>query len=147
MITIMSACGALCSDCPAYLADAKGIAPQQRTAAAWKKIYRLSESAQKIACGGCMAPDAEVFHTCRRCKARLCCHSKGFTTCAECAVEPCPHLEHAQSIWDGVPDLACTLSREDSVTYAQPYCNHRSRLAEARVAGTRRVRKKSILRG
>jgi EAL domain-containing protein (putative c-di-GMP-specific phosphodiesterase class I) len=47
-------------------------------------------------------------------------------------VERCPDLEEAQSLWDGVPDLAKALSREDFVTYAQPYCNHRQRLAEAR---------------
>jgi len=64
MTTIMSACGVVCSDCPAYHADAKGIAYQQRTAAAWRRIFKLNESAQKIACGGCTAPDAEVFHTC-----------------------------------------------------------------------------------
>jgi hypothetical protein len=37
-----------------------------------------------------------------------------------------------------VPDLAKILSREDFVTYAQPYCNHRHRLAEARLALARR---------
>ncbi len=134
MATIVSACGVLCSECPAYLGDVRGIAHQQCTVAAWKRIYGLNESAEDIACGGCPAPDGQVFHTCRACKARLCCRSKGFGTCAECPVEGCADLESAQSLWDGVPELAKTLSHEDFLAYAQPYCNHRRRLAEARLA-------------
>jgi len=134
MTGMMSACGVLCSDCPAYLGDVEWIAHQQLTAAAWKRIYGLNESVENIACGGCLAPDAQVFHTCRTCKARLCCRTKGLSSCAECPEEGCPDLERAQSAWDGVPDLAKTLSREDFVTYAQPYCNHRQRLAKARRA-------------
>ena len=139
MARMMSACGVLCSDCPAYLADVKGVAHQQRTAAAWNRIYGLNESAGSIACGGCLAPDDRVFHTCRACKARLCCQSKGFNTCAECPVEHCPDLENAQSLWDSLSDLATTLSREDFATYVEPYCNHRRRLAEARLALARRA--------
>ena len=37
-------------------------------------------------------------------------------------------------MWDQVPELAKGLSREDFVTYAQPYCDHRRRMAEARLA-------------
>ncbi len=138
MARMMSACGVWCSDCPAYLGGIKGVAHQRRTVAAWKRIYGLNESAESIACGGCLAPDDQVFHTCRACKARACCHSKGFSTCAECPVERCPDLEKAQSLWDGLSDLATNLSREDFVTYVEPYCNHRDRLAEARLALTRR---------
>ncbi len=132
MAEMMSACGVICSGCPAYMGDVKGIEHQQRTAAAWKRIYDLNEIAESIACGGCLAPDEQVFRTCRACKARLCCHSKGYSTCAECPVENCPELEAAQALWDGVRDLAKTLSPEDFAVYAQPYCNHRQRLAEAR---------------
>ncbi len=127
MVRLMSACGVLCSDCPAYHGDVKGISHQQCTVAAWKRIYGLNESVENIACGGCVAPDDQVFHTSRTCKTRLCCRSKGFSSCAECPIERCPDLETAQSLWDGVPDLAKTLGREDFVTYAQPYCTHRER--------------------
>ncbi len=129
----MSACGVLCSECPAYHGDLKGVAYQERTAAAWKRIFGLDEPAANITCGGCLAPDLEVFHTCRNCRARLCCRAKGLGTCAECSVDQCPDLEKAQSAWDGVPELATTLSQDDFAIYAQPYCNHRQRLAEARL--------------
>jgi hypothetical protein len=132
MGTMISACGVICSDCPAYLAAAKGIDHQRRIAAAWKRIYGLSETAGDISCGGCLGPDDQLFHTCRACKARRCCRAKGFNTCAECSFERCPALETAQSVWDEVPDLAATLSPGDFTAYAQPYCNHRRRLAELR---------------
>lgn len=138
MATMISACGVLCSDCPAYLGDEKGAAHQQRTAAAWKRIYGLDEPAGNIACHGCLGPDDQLFHTSRACKARLCCRAKGFSTCAECPEEHCPDLEKAQSAYDRLPDLAQTLSAEDFAAYAQPYCNHRQRLLEVRLAGARR---------
>ena len=134
MKTMMSACGVLCSDCPAYLGASKGVAHQQRTADAWRRIYGLNETPENISCGGCLGSDEQLFHTSRNCKARRCCQSKGFATCAECSVELCPYLEKAQSVWEGVPELAKNLSREDFVVYAQPYCNHRLRLAQARQA-------------
>lgn len=134
MPTMMSVCGVLCSDCPAYLGGEKGVAHQERTAAAWKRIYGLDETAANIACHGCLGPDDLLFHTSRTCRARLCCRSREFDSCAECAEEQCPDLEKAQSIWDGVPQLAQTLFRDDFATYAQPYCNHRGRLAEVRLA-------------
>lgn len=139
MATMMSACGVLCSDCPAYQGAAKGVAHQKATAAAWRRIYGLNEPAENISCGGCLGPDEQLFHTSRNCSARRCCRSKGFATCAECSAENCPDLEKAQAVWDEVPKLARILSHEEFVTYAQPYCGHRRRLAEARGAvGERR---------
>jgi len=134
MSKMMSACGVLCSDGRAYEGEAKGLAHQECTAAAWRRIYGLNETRENISCGGCLGPDDQLFHTCHRCRARRCCRSKGFATCAECPVEQCPDLEKAQSVWDEVPELAKVLSYEDFVAYAQPYCDHRRRLAEARRA-------------
>ncbi|MBZ5553712.1 MAG: DUF3795 domain-containing protein [Acidobacteriia bacterium] len=140
MTRMMSACGVLCSDCPAYHGGARGVAHQKRTVAAWQRIYHLNETVENISCGGCLGPDEELFHTSRTCKARHCCRTKGFGTCAECDVKECADLEKAQSLWDVVPDLGRNLSREEFVTYAQPYCDHRRRLTEARRALRRRAR-------
>ena len=129
---MMSACGVLCSECPAYLGSARGVAHQRRTAEAWHRIYGLSEKPEDISCAGCSGPDDQLFHTSRRCKARRCCRLKGFTTCAECPKETCEDLERAQAVWDEVPRLESSLSREDFHTYASPYCGQRARLAAAR---------------
>lgn len=134
MTNMVSACGVLCSECPAYHAATKGVAHQKRTAAAWKRIYRLRVGFEKISCGGCTGPDDRLFHTSIRCKARQCCLSKGFSTCAECPEQSCSKLEKAQAVWDGVPKLVKILSPEDFASYAQPYCGHRARLNELRCA-------------
>jgi hypothetical protein len=132
---MMSACGVMCSECPAYLGATRGIEHQRETADAWHRIYGLTEGPQDISCGGCLGEDGELFHTSRRCGARHCCRSKGFSSCAECTVEACPLLERAQALWDSVPELAATLSPSDFERYARPYCGHRQRLAAARAAG------------
>ncbi len=134
MTEIMSACGVMCSGCAAYLGDVKGAEHQARTVAAWRRIYGMKETAEHIACDGCLGPDEKVFHTSRTCKARNCCRAKGFTSCAECGLESCPALEKAQSVWDGVPKIAETLSPADFEAYAQPYCGHRRRVAAKRAA-------------
>src|SRR5512144_951080 len=100
MTKMMSACGVMCSECPAYQGAAKGVAHQRRTVAAWLRIYGLSETPERISCGGCLSSDAEVFHTSVRCQARRCCRDKGFSSCAECSQEACETLEKTQSLWD-----------------------------------------------
>jgi hypothetical protein len=61
MASTMSACGVVCSDCPAYLGNAKGVAHQKRTVNAWLRIYGLNENIEAISCGGCLGPDDKVF--------------------------------------------------------------------------------------
>jgi hypothetical protein len=122
----------LCSECPSYLAAAKGAAHQQRTADAWRRIYGLSEKAENISCGGCLGPDGDLFHTSGSYLARRCSRSYGFNSCAQCPKESCQDLEKAQSQWDEVPQIGSTLSPADFEAYARPYCGHRSRLSAAR---------------
>ncbi len=129
---LMSACGVICSDCPAYRGAEKGSAYQARVVEAWTRIYGRPEPPEKIACGGCLSSDAQVFYTSVGCKCRLCCLKKGYTNCAECVEENCELLEEAQSVWDGVPAIGATLAPADFSTYARPYCGHRERLARLR---------------
>lgn len=132
MNKMMSACGVMCSECPAYFAASKGTAYQQQVVEAWRRIYGLNEIIANISCGGCLGSDEDVFHTCRRCSARNCCRSKGLNSCAECPKKRCEDLERAQSVWDGVPEIGSSLSSADFERYARPYCGHRERLAAAR---------------
>jgi hypothetical protein len=132
--TMMSACGVLCSSCPAYYAQKKGTRYQKRTVEAWQRIYRMHVTVDQLSCCGCTGPDEDVFHTSRRCKARCCCRFKGFSSYAECPIVFCALLKKAQSVWDGVPNLLNKLSRTYFTSYAQPYCGHRERLASARAS-------------
>jgi hypothetical protein len=131
---MISACGVICSDCPAFDGAAKGSAHQQRTADAWRRIYGLNMTAEQISCGGCLGPDQELFYTMGNCAARICCRSKGFSSCAECPSVDCADLEKAQSVWDEVSELVHRLSPADFDEYARPYCGHRERLANLRAA-------------
>jgi hypothetical protein len=141
---IVSACGVLCSECPAYLAGRRGPAYQKRVAKAWHRIYGLDVPPEKLTCGGCLGTDAELFQTSRGCQARRCCRAKGLRNCAECPQVACEDLERAQRAWDGVPQLVSMITHADFVTYARPYCGHRRRidaLRAVRHAPSRRKRK------
>ena len=129
---MLSACGVMCSECPAYHGADRGAAHQRRVAKAWQRIYGLEEAPEHISCGGCLGSDRDLFHTSRRCRARRCCLRNGFGSCGECPMERCGDLEHAQAVWDGVPALADRLSRADVLEYAAPYLGHRERLAAIR---------------
>jgi len=131
---MISVCGVICSECPAFHAKVKGPEHQKYTADAWDRIYDLAEKAENISCGGCLGPDDEIFHTSRMCNARICCRLKGFGTCAECPLTTCKDLEKAQSNWDSVPDLIHQLSAAEFERYARPYCGHRKRLSQMRAS-------------
>jgi hypothetical protein len=130
---MMSACGVMCSECPAFNARKKGTAFQQRVVEAWSRIFGLNEIPGHISCSGCHGPDEEIFYSSRKCKARICCRSKGLGSCAECSDESCTDLKKAQSVWDEVPYLVDKLTPADFNTYARPYCGHRERLTDARI--------------
>ena len=139
MTRMMSACGVLCSGCPAFRDRDDGI-DRQETAAVWRRSNGLKHKAGDISCAGCLGPDDQLFHTCRKCKARRCCRIKGLRSCAECTVKSCALLEKAQAQWDGVAKLVQVVGRADFAEYAKPYCNHRERLERARRAAAKRRR-------
>ena len=129
---MISACGVLCSMCPAYMGKEKGSDYQQITAEAWNRLFGLGVTADQIKCCGCTGPDEEIYHSSIKCKARNCCRNKGLNNCVECSVEPCEDLEKAQSVWDEVPDLITKISSSDFEIYVRPYCGHRDRLQNER---------------
>jgi len=137
MTRMMSACGVLCSGCPAFR-DKEDRIDREETVAAWRRIYGLREQAADISCGGCLGPDDQLFHSCKKCKARQCFRKKGLRSCAECTVESCARLERAQAQWDSIAKLVNVVPRADFAKYVKPYCNHRERLERARRAVAKR---------
>ncbi len=133
-MTMISACGVICSDCPAYQGSTKGTAHQDRVVEAWHRIYKLNMTPDRITCGGCLGSDKDLFYTMGDCQARRCCLSKGFKSCAECPDQACADLEKAQSTWDEVPQLIDKLSAQEFETNARPYCDHRLRLRAMRLS-------------
>jgi hypothetical protein len=139
MTTVMSACGVLCSGCPAFW-DKEDRIDRQGTVPSRRSVHRPKENTEHTSCGGCLGPDDQVFHTCTGCEARQCCRDKALRSCAECFVKSCVLLEKAQAQWDRVPELVQVVSRADFAKYAKPYCNPRERLERARRAGAKRTR-------
>jgi len=103
MTTMMSACGVLCSGCPAFHGREDGV-DQLETAAAWRRIYRLKAKAEDISCGGCQGPEDQLFGSCRKCKARRCCREKGLRSCAECKVGRVPRWRRHKRSGTGCQD-------------------------------------------
>ncbi|HVP15431.1 MAG TPA: DUF3795 domain-containing protein [Terriglobales bacterium] len=125
----MSACGVICSECPAYRArEANDPAERARVAQAWHELFDLSFTADQIPCGGCLGPHEDVFCTSRECAARRCCLARGLASCAECPDRPCPHLERAQSNWDGLESRAESLPVAVFREFFLPYCHARDRV-------------------
>ena len=129
MTNPMSACGVICSDCPAFVAArSRDPSVRERVAAVWHKLYELDFGPEAISCGGCLGPDEDVFCTSRSCSARRCCRSRGLASCAECADRPCAALERAQSVWDGLDERAGTLPEPVFREFVLPYCGARKRV-------------------
>lgn len=125
----LSACGVICSECPAFLAgQAKDPAVRERVAAAWHELYGLNFGPEVISCGGCLRRDEDLFFTSRNCSARRCCRSRDLASCAECADRPCVDLERAQSVWDGLEERAMTLPEPVFREFVLPYCHARRRV-------------------
>jgi hypothetical protein len=125
----MSACGVICSECPACLAgQSNNPAERERVATAWHEIYGLNFGPEVLSCGGCLGSDEAVFVTSRKCSARCCCRSRGLASCAACAARPCADLERAQSIWDGLEERATTLPESVFKEFVLPYCHARQRV-------------------
>jgi hypothetical protein len=137
MTRMMSACGVLCSNCPAFRDRNDGIA-QQETAMVWRRTHGLKKNAEDTSWGGCLGPEDQLFHTCRKCEARRCCGTKGLRSCAECTVASCALLEKAQAGWDEVPTLVQALSPTDFANYVKGYCGPRKQLQRARRALVKR---------
>lgn len=128
----MSACGVICSECPAYVAaQSPDPAARARVAAAWHELYGLNFGPEVITCGGCHGSDEALFFTSGKCAARRCCRSRGLAHCAACADRPCTDLERAQSNWDGLEERAATLPEAVFREFVQPYCGARRRVPGA----------------
>jgi hypothetical protein len=92
---LVSACGLICSDCPAYIAtlanDADAI---ERVAEQWRQQHDPNIRAEHVWCEGCMnmAATRRCGH-CPQCAIRACVVGRGLQNCAGCADYACDQLE------------------------------------------------------
>ncbi len=93
MDRMISYCGLVCTECPAYLAT-KDNDDQRRadTAAQWSHQFKVDIKPEDINCLGCLSDRDPVFSYCRICAIRACGGERGLDNCAQCADFGCDKL-------------------------------------------------------
>lgn len=116
MDRMVSYCGLICTECPAYLATVNDDdAERQRVAEAWSKQFGGDFKASDINCDGCLSRGARVFSHCNECEIRKCGMERGVVNCAYCEDYPCEKLS---AFLANVPAAKETLEKERESTEA-----------------------------
>jgi hypothetical protein len=93
---VISYCGIVCTDCPAYRLtkadDRQGLAELAARLSTAAKPLRGEE----MACDGCVQEGGRLVAFCRECGARLCGLERGLANCAHCPDFGCERL---QAVW------------------------------------------------
>ena len=90
---MLSSCGLICTECPAYLAARTNDDQlREKTAQGWSKLFKVKIKAGDINCDGCRNRDGRLFNHCRVCEVRLCAKEKGVLNCFVCLDYPCDKI-------------------------------------------------------
>ena len=90
---IISCCGLVCSECPAFLATKSNDPDKaQQTAELWSRLYHVDVKVADVWCEGCMLPGKKCHHA-GECEIRACGIKLGVENCARCDDYPCAKLE------------------------------------------------------
>ncbi len=110
MEKIMSCCGLICSDCPAFIAYKTDDSElMTKTAEMWSKFYNADITPDMIKCEGCHGTNI-LFHHCYECKIRSCCHEKKFENCSQCSEYICE--DKLKPLLDAVPEAKEALEKK-----------------------------------
>ncbi len=90
---MISRCGLVCTECPAYLAtQADDAAKAAEIAAAWSKAYSAKIAVDDVWCDGCLVEGRKCSH-CGECGIRACATERGHDNCAHCPDYACEQLQ------------------------------------------------------
>ena len=93
MEKIISNCGLICTECPAYIAfKTDDNVLRRKTAEQWSKMYKADIKPENVNCVGCLQADGTLFHHCTVCEIRACCREKGLINCAHCDEYKCKKI-------------------------------------------------------
>jgi hypothetical protein len=93
MTKLISMCGLLCSECPAYIATQKNDDAQRaKVASEWTEGYKVNLKAEDINCDGCVA-DGKKFSYLNICQIRKCGTEKSMQNCSYCNEYVCEKLD------------------------------------------------------
>ncbi len=94
---MLSCCGLICTECPAYLAARTNDEElRAKTAEEWSNLFRVRIKPEGINCDGCMSSGEQIFGYCRVCEVRTCARDKGVLNCFVCLDYPCPKMIRLQ---------------------------------------------------
>jgi hypothetical protein len=90
---MISYCGLVCSECPAYVAKRRNDDDlRQEAAAQWSKQYDADIKPRDMNCDGCIVRGGEHFTYCNECEVRSCAQERFVDTCAHCPEYSCDKL-------------------------------------------------------
>jgi len=93
MERMIAYCGAICSECPTYIATQKDDNEERKKVAElWSKQFRIDLKPEDINCDGCLTENGRLFGHCQTCEIRTCAREKGVKNCAYCEDFACEKL-------------------------------------------------------
>lgn len=91
---MISYCGLLCNECPAYIAtQTDDDALREKVARKWNKMFGFAMKAEDINCDGCQSGSDRLLGHCSVCGIRKCGMEKQLENCAHCDDYGCDTLE------------------------------------------------------
>lgn len=89
---LISYCGLICTECPAYQATRAGDENKaQETAELWSREYGHEIRVEDVWCDGCVVGGKKCAH-CRVCEIRSCAMNRNVQSCAHCPDYACDTL-------------------------------------------------------
>lgn len=99
---MVSHCGLICSECPAYIAKRTGDNELKiKTAEIWSEMYGAEIKPEAVNCDGCTVDEGAHFSHCSVCAIRKCASSREVQNCAYCGEYPCATVSE---LHDMVPE-------------------------------------------
>ena len=106
---MLSCCGLVCTECPAYLAARTNDDElRAKTAKKWSNLFKVRIKPGEIDCDGCGSDGDRLFGHCRVCEVRTCAREKSVLNCFVCLDYPCPKIVRLQEF---LPEARKTLEK------------------------------------
>ncbi len=90
---MISRCGLVCSECPAFLATkAKDEVMARKTAEQWSRMFNIKVEVEHVWCNGCLGRGRHCSHW-AECEIQTCAKKRRLKNCAACRDYPCQQLQ------------------------------------------------------
>jgi len=109
MRVMIAFCGAVCTDCPAYIATMnEDDELRLQTAEEWNQEFNAHLYASDINCLGCISESGLKFEHCDKCEIRECAMERKLENCAHCDDYVCGKLKDFFELY---PQAKITLNK------------------------------------